>query len=1048
MKHKKRCVIAIVLLIIIVSIAGGKIRDIEAFSAKYEKSQNNSKIVYQENMQTYEAEDGTHTIYWAQGITPPKMTNDKNLQGQKGYFSLENIEGYETYSAEFEPGKGYYDYNKNLDTRGDEHPLCYLGAASNLISWWLEQNQEYVNEYVRRLENTNIYGHIDGLYPVVPFNKTVWEEMRAQPGIELQQGYLAQKLGKSNLVTKLLSPYYYKKDDGYFADLVLDFFFNGYDAIPSLEYIEQNSEDKFHKDPRGGFFFPIFGKTRIAERLTGSQYNSYDYISKNLRKMFAEGKGVSFGYEVGALNAHAITVWGAEYDQNNNLRRVFITDSDDFQPAKKEDEYWRGMVGFNTVKDKNNGRLCLTNNTNITSSKPGNYINDIVTVDLAQDIWEERLRDESGPKDPQIIKELDDKIYAKGANVELEITAVSNDSGYLEYEWYVSDTKNSKGNKIVGENKNKIKINTKELGDKYYYCVVKNIKNGKAANTETKHAKISVQDIELVNAEAPKIDFKYGTIKFKQYAPPYYPEVKVEASVSDGGTLSYQWFQALDNSATNGRKLEGETKPILYPPTNHATEGGLFYYCEVTNTNENVTGNSKTTVRTPYSKRVIIEARELIDAQEPLIMEEPIELNIKQFDKNKELKVEAKLFDGGTLSYQWYEVNPDYTTKLLKGETNPILRVDTSITGNKMYKCELINNNDKAKNNKEKRIFTRTVAVNISGEGNISHDNTLRDISLKNSKLEPEFDSKITEYKAYLEHGVDQLKLEAYANDNNAKVTIDNPIIYIGQTKDVKITVEAENHEIKIYTIKVTRSGEHDFNQWQITKKPTCTEKGSEKHVCKICGQEETREIPEKAHEFEKTWTIDKEATCQTEGSKSHHCKVCGEKSDITTIEKKAHEYGKWIESENKEWKYQRTCRVCGEIEYKEKNQENGDIIEKPENNKPETENPEVEKPENNKPETEKPEVEKPENNKPETEKPEVEKPENNKPETENLENKNEADKRLPMTGLEDDYIGEELEIEDSKNYRGVISIGILLVVGIVLIRMVNKIKTKGKRSK
>ena len=257
------------------------------------------------------------------------MTSDENLLGTEGYFDLEKLENYETYLVEFKPGNGYFDYNKNLDDRPDEQPLCYLGAASNLISWWLEQNKEYVNEYISRLKNTDIYGQDKNPYKILPFNSKLWEDMTKEPTIEIQQNYKAQKLGKLPLSKDLLRPYYYKKEKGYYVDKVVDFFINGYEAIEDENNSMPNTEENYKKDPRGGFFYPIFGKKIISERLTGSKYNSYDYINKNLRKIFAEVKGVSLGYEVGPIKGHAITVWGAEYDENNNLCRIFITDSDD-----------------------------------------------------------------------------------------------------------------------------------------------------------------------------------------------------------------------------------------------------------------------------------------------------------------------------------------------------------------------------------------------------------------------------------------------------------------------------------------------------------------------------------------------------------------------------------------------------------------------------------------------------------------------------------------------------------------------------------------------
>lgn len=53
-------------------------------------------------------------------------------------------------------------------------------------------------------------------------------------------------------------------------------------------------------------------------------------------------------------------------------------------------------------------------------------------------------------------------------------------------------------------------------------------------------------------------------------------------------------------------------------------------------------------------------------------------------------------------------------------------------------------------------------------------------------------------------------------------------------------------------------------------------------------------------HQYSLEWTVDVDATCIAEGSKSHHCERCNAKTDITPIEKQAHNYQNGV------------CTVCG----------------------------------------------------------------------------------------------------------------------------------------
>lgn len=56
----------------------------------------------------------------------------------------------------------------------------------------------------------------------------------------------------------------------------------------------------------------------------------------------------------------------------------------------------------------------------------------------------------------------------------------------------------------------------------------------------------------------------------------------VKASVADGGTLSYQWYQSTDGSTTGATKV-GTNSPSFTPDT--SAEGTYYYYCVITNTN-------------------------------------------------------------------------------------------------------------------------------------------------------------------------------------------------------------------------------------------------------------------------------------------------------------------------------------------------------------------------------------------------------------------------------------------------------------------------------
>lgn len=59
-------------------------------------------------------------------------------------------------------------------------------------------------------------------------------------------------------------------------------------------------------------------------------------------------------------------------------------------------------------------------------------------------------------------------------------------------------------------------------------------------------------------------------------------EISVSATVSDGGSLSYQWYQSLTNSTAGAVAISGAISDTLTVDT--SSVGTLYYYCLVTNT--------------------------------------------------------------------------------------------------------------------------------------------------------------------------------------------------------------------------------------------------------------------------------------------------------------------------------------------------------------------------------------------------------------------------------------------------------------------------------
>ena len=174
-----------------------------------------------------------------------------------------------------------------------------------------------------------------------------------------------------------------------------------------------------------------------------------------------------------------------------------------------------------------------------------------------------------------------------GATPKLSVTASVLD-GTLSYQWYANTTNSNKGGTPIAGATNSSytlpKLTT--AGTFYFYVVVTNTNNKATGSTTAKAtsdvATVTVQ-AAVVNAETPVITKQPQdvTINVGEAAT-----LSVTATVSDGGTLSYKWYN--DNT---GIEVSAASS-FSFTPT---TEGVYPYSVVVTNTNSNATNNKTAT---------------------------------------------------------------------------------------------------------------------------------------------------------------------------------------------------------------------------------------------------------------------------------------------------------------------------------------------------------------------------------------------------------------------------------------------------------------------
>ena len=164
----------------------------------------------------------------------------------------------------------------------------------------------------------------------------------------------------------------------------------------------------------------------------------------------------------------------------------------------------------------------------------------------------------ANPKAPVITTDLTTTAVT---GTKLKVVANAPDKGTLSYEWH----KVSGGSDSVVSS-NSATYTASDAGE--YYVVVTNTRNSLTATTKSATCNVGTK------VDAAKPTFDTG-LKSTGYVG---DKLTVKASVTDKGTVSYQWYK-------DGMPLPGETGESYTP-----TEAGK-YYVVATNTNNDVNGN-------------------------------------------------------------------------------------------------------------------------------------------------------------------------------------------------------------------------------------------------------------------------------------------------------------------------------------------------------------------------------------------------------------------------------------------------------------------------
>ncbi|NVP24205.1 hypothetical protein [Treponema phagedenis] len=188
-----------------------------------------------------------------------------------------------------------------------------------------------------------------------------------------------------------------------------------------------------------------------------------------------------------------------------------------------------------------------------------------------------------------IILEQPEPIFAKTGSPNASAFSVTlqpaPEGESFSYQWY---RRTASGiSEISGAASAEYRPDISQDADEWIYCIITNTNsdNGKTANTTSHSVRLSVTPTGEANesVEPPYISQqpkRTQTVDFVSSDPNSGTvTLEIKAEVSDGGTLSYQWYEAIGN-----KPIEGATESSYKVPPKEA--GEKSFYCIVTNTKD------------------------------------------------------------------------------------------------------------------------------------------------------------------------------------------------------------------------------------------------------------------------------------------------------------------------------------------------------------------------------------------------------------------------------------------------------------------------------
>lgn len=369
-------------------------------------------------------------------------------------------------------------------------------------------------------------------------------------------------------------------------------------------------------------------------------------------------------------------------------------------------------------------------------------------------------------------------------------------------------------------------------------------------------------------AEIPAVSIEDITVEYG------YDKADFTAAVTEqeGYTYSYQWYEAdNDGQSENGHKIEGATDKN-YSVETGKDAGDYDYYLEITATKADNGDTATTTIpvkMTVAPKTITVTPNEgqskYFGQRDPIFeytLSEDCDLSITgTLERELGEEIGSYAFTMGTIATN----NPNYELKITEENVTFVIQE---------YKAEAVFSPEQPDGDDD--WYSSSVTVTPPQDHSISIDGgkiwSTEPISFDEYNGDFEYllrSNKEDDTKGAVARNVKPLEIDTtipviggiedgktYCLETTFKATDENlkDVMVNGQAVSLKngfYTLSAGKYDIvasdfagNSITVSVTVNAEHVFGEWNATKEPTTTEKGSKERICSPCGYKETAEVP------------------------------------------------------------------------------------------------------------------------------------------------------------------------------------------------------------